>query len=59
MSFWDEHEKAEAAHEEAERAKLPPSAQNAPTECTGCGRWGVDVLFGTCTGCYKDWEESQ
>lgn len=58
MSFWDEHAKAEAAHVEAQKAKLPPSAQNAPSRCV-CGHVGADVVIGVCDACFKLWDENQ
>jgi hypothetical protein len=54
MSFWEQHAQAEAAHAEAERAKLTPSAQNAPAECHECGHFGPDVMFGNCLTCFED-----
>lgn len=59
MSFWIEHERAEAALAESERAKLPPSLQNAPDTCLGCGHLGTDVLFGGCLTCFEAWEATR
>jgi hypothetical protein len=56
MGFWDEHAKSEAADAEAERAKLPPSAQDAPAMCLECGHLGTDVFFGSCGPCFDAWE---
>lgn len=56
MSFWDEHGKAEAAHAERERAKLPPTAQNAPATCAECGHVRDDVFFGSCGACFAAWD---
>jgi len=58
MSFWDEHAKAEAAHDEARRAQLPPSSQNAPARCA-CGHVGEDVILGVCGPCFDLWDENQ
>lgn len=59
MSFWEEHAKAEAAHVEAERAKAPPSAQDAPSGCVDCGQVRADVLLGYCSPCFQDWVDQR